>query len=119
MPVVIHTHPGFEEEFQDLLCKFQKKVQDRLQKAFRLRMRRLSERGKQVIVEPYFEKLTGESNLYSCKLSMKNPNLRILFAFLGTDVVLLTIFSEKGRSDYNKAIRRAKGRLRDFHEGIV
>lgn len=59
-----------------------------------------------------FEKLTGENELYSIRHPKTPKNLRILFTFYGNSVILLTAFLEKGENDYQRAIDRARERLK-------
>ena len=64
---------------------------------------------------PLFEKLGGCEGLYSIRNPNSKKNPRVLFMYyLGhtsdgkARIILLTAFMEKSKSDYNKAIERAK-----------
>lgn len=121
MDIRICLHPNFMEEFEKLRSKYSSKVREQLGIDFENGLLKLQEAGRKIIVRPDFEQLSSRAlELYSWKLKKGKPNIRILFAFLDDyTIVMLTAFYEKEQSDYNRAIERAKRRLRDFYEGII
>lgn len=80
----------------------------------------LSNEGERAITQPYFEKLrgTGDVDLYSLRLEKKNPNIRIIFSFWKSYVILLCAFLEKEKGDYDKAINSAKRRFKNIVEHL-
>jgi len=113
----IEYHKQFEEELDEILEKFpsyRKKILNRLQ----ILAKTLEERGKNVLVEPYFEKLQESDVLYSLRLTGKKPNIRILFVFSeDTQIVLFVhVFYEKEKSDYRRAINLAEKRAKRWSE---
>ena len=113
----IEYHKQFEEELDEILEKFpsyRKKILNRLQ----ILAKALEERGKNVLVEPYFEKLQESDVLYSLRLTGKKPNIRILFVFSeDTQIVLFVhVFYEKEKSDYRRAINLAEKRAKRWSE---
>ena len=58
-----------------------------------------------------FEKLTNEKDLYSIHRPNSRKNVRIRKI-----IILLTVFLEKNKSDYQNAISVAKNRLKQLQE---
>ena len=113
----IEYHKQFEKELDEILKKFpsyRKKILNRLQ----ILAKALEERGKNVLAEPYFEKLQESDVLYSLRLTGKKPNIRILFVFSeDTQIVLFVhVFYEKEKSDYRRAINLAEKRAKRWSE---
>jgi len=113
----IEYHKQFEKELDEILKKFpsyRKKILSKLH----IIAKALEERGKNVLVEPYFEKLQESDVLYSLRLTGKKPNIRILFVFSeDTQIVLFVhIFYEKEKSDYRRAINLAEKRAKRWSE---
>ena len=64
-----------------------------------------------------FEKLTNEKDLYSIHRPNSRKNVRIIYTIIDRKIIiLLTVFLEKNRSDYQNAISVAKNRLKQLQE---
>ena len=62
---------------------------------------------------PQFEKLSGETKLYSIRHPESKKNVRVLYTIVeGKIIILLVAFLEKNEGDYQKAIKVAKQRLK-------
>ncbi len=61
---------------------------------------------------PQYEKLTGEDNLYSIRHPESKKNVRVLYTIWLGNVILLTAFLEKNDADYQRAIKKAKNRIK-------
>jgi mRNA-degrading endonuclease RelE of RelBE toxin-antitoxin system len=72
----------------------------------------LDQEKEQAIELAYFEKLSGEDNLYSIRHPETKKNVRILYTIEEGVVILLTAFLEKNEGDYLIAMRKAKRRRR-------
>lgn len=97
---------SFAKEFQHLFGKSKKEANDYLEVLFR----DLELLDKFDIAElRQFEPLVGEDDLYSIRL-MGRANCRVLYTctMIGNKIILLFPFLEKSKSDYEKAIRRAR-----------
>jgi len=84
-------------------------------KMFRQRLAWIRQRGLELMRErkDVIEPLVGEKNLYSLRIPRTTNNPRILLCALpgrSNCLVLLHAFKEKGRKDYEKAIKTAKAR---------
>ncbi|MDK2886086.1 MAG: hypothetical protein PWP54_644 [Thermosipho sp. (in: thermotogales)] len=107
-------HPSFENELVDVYIKYSNK-KEIIEKKIAIYTLMLSEKGPKVLVEGAFDKVKKSRNIYEMRLIKKNPNLRILFAFLtNNQIVYLVIFYEKNKSDYDKNIELAENRLKDY-----
>lgn len=86
-----------------------------LSKTFAIRVEALRGMGSYIITAPHFEKLK-EANLYSMRLKMKRPNVRILFCFNEAmdEAVFLKVFYEKSEKSYRQAIKVALDRARRY-----
>ena len=114
---------GFLEELKELMKqRVPKKRREKVAKKYISLLETIREQRKEVITLPYFEKLKGtrSMDLYCLRLVKKSPNIRIIFTFIGSYVVLLTAFEEREESDYKKAIESAVNRYRDLlREGLI
>lgn len=64
-----------------------------------------------------FEKLTNEKDLYSIHRPNSRKNVRIIYTIIDRKIIiLLTVFLEKNKSDYQNAISVAKNRLKQLQE---
>lgn len=68
-----------------------------------------------------FEKLTNEKDLYSIHRPNSRKNVPIIYTIIYTIIdrkiiILLTVFLEKNKSDYQNAISVAKNRLKQLQE---
>ena len=64
-----------------------------------------------------FEKLTNEKDLYSIHRPNSRKNVRIIYTIIDRKIIiLLTVFLEKNKSDYQNAISVAKNRLQQLQE---
>ena len=64
-----------------------------------------------------FEKLTNEKDLYSIRRPNSRKNVRIIYTIIDRKIIiLLTVFLEKNKSDYQNAISVAKNRLKQLQE---
>ena len=64
-----------------------------------------------------FEKLTNEKDLYSIHRPNSRKNVRIIYTIIDRKIIiLLTVFLEKNKSDYQNAISVAKSRLKQLQE---
>ena len=64
-----------------------------------------------------FEKLTNEKDLYSIHRPNSRKNIRIIYTIIDRKIIiLLTVFLEKNKSDYQNAISVAKNRLKQLQE---
>ena len=64
-----------------------------------------------------FEKLTNEKDLYSIHRPNSRTNVRIIYTIIDRKIIiLLTVFLEKNKSDYQNAISVAKNRLKQLQE---
>lgn len=62
---------------------------------------------------PQFEKLSGETKLYSIRHPESKKNVRVLYTIVeGKIIILLVAFLKKNEGDYQKAIKVAKQRLK-------
>lgn len=48
------------------------------------------------------------------RLAMKRPNIRVISTFFGDFVIFLAAFVEKSKSDYERAIEKAKRRYEKY-----
>lgn len=73
----------------------------------------LDKEGKSAVKLANFEKLVNTNcDLYSINHKHKDKNMRYLYAFYEENIILLTAFNEKDKSDYDKGIKRAKARYK-------
>ena len=64
-----------------------------------------------------FEKLTNEKDLYSIHRPNSRKNVPIIYTIIDRKIIiLLTVFLEKNKSDYQNAISVAKNRLKQLQE---
>ena len=64
-----------------------------------------------------FEKLNNEKDLYSIHRPNSRKNVRIIYTIIDRKIIiLLTVFLEKNKSDYQNAISVAKNRLKQLQE---
>lgn len=63
---------------------------------------------------PQYEKMKGEDNLYSIRHPESRKNVRIIYTIYEDAIIILGAFLEKNNGDYQKAIRRAKSRLKQL-----
>ena len=64
-----------------------------------------------------FEKLTIEKDLYSIHRPNSRKNVPIIYTIIDRKIIiLLTVFLEKNKSDYQNAISVAKNRLKQLQE---
>lgn len=64
-----------------------------------------------------FEKLTNEKDLYSIHRPNSRKNVRIIYTIIDRKIIiLLTVFLEKNKSDYQNAISVTKNRLKQLQE---
>lgn len=64
-----------------------------------------------------FEKLTNEKDLSSIHRPNSRKNVRIIYTIIDRKIIiLLTVFLEKNKSDYQNAISVAKNRLKQLQE---
>lgn len=64
-----------------------------------------------------FEKLTNEKDLYSIHRPNSRKNVRIIYTIIDRKIIiLLTVFLEKNKSDYQNAISVPKNRLKQLQE---
>ncbi len=84
-----------------------KKRREKVAKKYISLLETIRKQRKEVITLPYFEKLKGtrSMDLYCLRLVKKSPNIRIIFTFIGSYVVLLTAFEEREESDYKGLLR--------------
>lgn len=62
---------------------------------------------------PQYEKLTGEDKLYCIRHSESKKNVRVIYTFVNSSIVILLVaFLEKNNGDYRNAINKAKDRLK-------
>lgn len=59
-----------------------------------------------------FERLSGCDGIYAIRYPNSKKNIRVLYIIEDENVVLITAFLEKKSSDYNRAIKRAKSRIK-------
>ncbi|KHC92933.1 hypothetical protein TBGT1765_02832 [Thermotoga sp. TBGT1765] len=111
----------FPKEFKELIERYvPKQRRSKLKLKYANLINILSNEGERAITQPYFEKLrgTGDVDLYSLRLEKKNPNIRIIFSFWKSYVILLCAFLEKEKGDYDKAINSAKRRFKNIVEHL-
>lgn len=112
----IYAVAPFREEFKDLFGKSQNEYKVCQQK-LAVNLRILDQIGlQQALTYPQFEKLENEG-LYSIRYVSKN-NPRVIFAHISEygRIILLTAFKEKRDSDYRKALKKAKDRMKELEE---
>ena len=63
---------------------------------------------------PQYEKMKGEDDLYSIRHPESRKNVRIIYTIYEDAIIILGAFLEKNNGDYQKAIRRAKSRLKQL-----
>lgn len=68
----------------------------------------------QAITLVQFEKLTGVDNLYSIRYPKAKKNIRVIYTIYGDSIILLKAFLEKSDSDYQRAIKISKERLKQL-----
>lgn len=61
-----------------------------------------------------YERLFTEEKLYSIRHPETPKNVRVIYTIAYGVVILLHVFLEKNDGDYQKAIRVAKGRLKEL-----
>jgi phage-related protein len=72
----------------------------------------LEQEGERAIELPQYEKLSGEDDLYSIRHPESKKNVRVLYTIWLGNVILLTAFLEKNDADYQRAIKKAKNRIK-------
>lgn len=103
IPYEIVYHEAFSEDLKEFLNKYSN-YKGRILKAIRQKSHILEKYGPHVIgTEKNFEKVVNFNGLYAIRLIVGNPNLRILFSFLGNNkIIYLVIFYEKDKKkDYD------------------
>lgn len=66
-----------------------------------------------------FEKLTNEKDLYSIHRPNSRKNVRIIYTIIDRKIIiLLTVFLEKNKSDYQNAISVAKIDSNSFKNNV-
>ena len=109
-------HPKFREELVDVYIDYSNK-QEIIVEKIDYYTKQLLEKGPVVLAEgaTAFGKVKNSRRIFEIRLIKKNPNLRILFSFLDDyQIIFLTIFYEKNKSDYDKYTDIAKKRLKSF-----
>lgn len=72
----------------------------------------LEQEKEQAVDLPQFEKLVGTDRLYSIRHPESKKNVRLIYTIYDGAIILLIAFLEKGDGDYQRAISRAKSRLK-------
>lgn len=73
----------------------------------------LCEYKEQAIDLPQYEKLTDEDHLYSIRHPKTPKNVRVIYTITEDSIIiLLAAFLEKKKTDYGKAIKKARERLK-------
>ncbi len=63
---------------------------------------------------PQYEKLTDEADMYSIRHPKTKKNVRIIYTITANrEIILITAFLEKSASDYDVAVERARGRMKE------
>jgi len=106
----------FEKEFKDILKKHKRDAK-KLSEGFAHLLVVLSKQGERALIDPHFKKLKGSENLYRMAISRKRLNIRVIFAFHEDEIVLLSAFEEKKKSDYELFVEKAKKRYKRYFEG--
>lgn len=72
----------------------------------------LSEHKERAITLAHFEKINSVDGLYSIRNPKTKKNLRVLYTIQEGYIILLTVFLEKSKNDYKKAIAIASSRMK-------
>ena len=108
----IYSLDCFEKEFRKAIGEIWKQNPPflRYQKKLLIDLAVLDDQKENAVKLPEFERLTDEIGLFSIRHPHSNINMRVIYTIEEGFVILITVFIEKNRSDYNKAIKISRTR---------
>ena len=108
----IYSLDCFEKEFRKAIGEIWKQNPPflRYQKKLLIDLAVLDDQKENAVKLPEFERLTDEIGLFSIRHPHSNINMRVIYTIEEGFVILITVFIEKNRSDYNKAIKISRKR---------
>ena len=108
----IYSLDCFEKEFRKVAGENWKSDPPflRYQKKLLMDLAVLDDQKENAIKLPEFERLTDEVGLFSIRHPHSNLNMRVIYTIEEGVVILITVFLEKEKSDYTKAIKRSRKR---------
>ena len=108
----IYSLDCFEKEFRKAIGEIWKQNPPflRYQKKLLIDLSVLDDQKENAVKLPEFERLTDEIGLFSIRHPHSNINMRVIYTIEEGFVILITVFIEKNRSDYNKAIKISRKR---------
>lgn len=108
----IYSLDCFEKEFRKVVGEIWKQDPPflRYQKKLLIDLAVLDDLKENAVKLPEFERLTDEVGLFSIRHPHSTLNMRVIYTIEEGVVILITVFLEKNKNDYNKAIKVSRKR---------